>query len=57
MQHLCDLHSVSVINYSCMEMVTILLFDAFRVRLLHIIMSMLVLVLTGKKHPTVKNNE
>ena len=46
---LCDLHTVSVINSSCMEMVTILLFGAIKVRSLHIMMSMPVLVLTGKK--------
>ena len=57
MYHLCDLHTVSIINSSCTEMVTILLFDAFQVRLLHIMMSVAVLVLTGKKHPTVKSNE
>ena len=57
MQHLCDLHTVSVINSSCMEMVTILLFDAFKVKSLHIMMSALVFFLTAKKHPTVKSNE
>ena len=48
MQHLCDLHIISFINSSCTEMVTILLFDTFKVRSLHIVMSVPVLTLTGK---------
>ena len=48
---------VSIINSGCMEMVTILLFDTFKVRSIHIMMSMPVFVLTRKKHPTIKSNE
>ena len=38
-------------------MVTALPFDTFRVRSLHTMMSMMVLILLKKKHPIVKNNE
>ena len=36
---ICDLHTVNVINSSCTEMVTALLFHAFKVRSLHGMMS------------------
>ena len=57
MQPLCDLHTVNIIISSCREMVTALLFDAFKVKSHHIMMSMPVLALTGKTHLTVKSNE
>ena len=57
MQPLCDLNIVNVINSSCTAMVTALLFNAFMVRSLHIMMSMPVLTLTGKTHTTVRSNE
>ena len=52
-----DLHIVSIIKASCTEMAILLLINTFKVRSLHIMMSMLILNLTGKNHPTVKINE
>ena len=54
MQPLCDLCTVTVINSSCTEMVTALLFNAVMVRSLYSIMNVPVLALTGKAIPLLK---
>ena len=54
---MCDLHIVSVIKASSMEMEILLLPDTFKVRSLHIVMSAPILILKGKSHPTVKISE
>ena len=54
---LCYLQTVSIITATFTEMINLLLFDALKVRLFHIVMSAQKLTFTGKKHPSFEIDE